>query len=370
MRIAILVALFPPIWLAGTEIATYNIAKYLATSGYEIHVLTSKDEGLLAESVEQNIHVHRIRRSNVPPLGVISFWWQMFRILRRINPDIVHSQDISMGIPGFISKEILKIPFVVCGQGGDVYQPGLFTKLLSKLVLGNADAAIALTKDMKKNMQRICNRTINVIPNGIDLERFVDLQRNEVRDKLQIKPEEKLLIFVGGFRPVKGIRYLITALKMLQQQGQPVKLVLVGRGRGEKDLRRYVQQLDLVNSVIFTGQIPNENIPQFMAAADVFVLPSLSEGLPNVVLEAMASGLPIIATKVGGLPEIIEEGRNGFLVEPKNPKQIVEKILSIFGNDELRNSISANNREKIKEYSWDSVVDRLEKVYQEVTAKK
>jgi len=100
-----------------------------------------------------------------------------------------------------------------------------------------------------------------------------------------------------------------------------------------------------------------------MVASDIFVLPSLSESFGIVNIEAMASGLPIIATKVGGIPEIIKDGENGFLVEPKNPEQIAERILYLLSNNNIRRSISFNNKEKAKNYSWDLIVNKLIAVY-------
>ena len=114
----------------------------------------------------------------------------------------------------------------------------------------------------------------------------------------------------------------------------------------------------------FVGQIPNERVPQYMAASDVFVLPSLSEGFPNVILEAMASELPIVTTNVRGLPEIIKDGENGFLVEPRSPEQIAQKVLLLFEDNELRETTSRHNKEKAKKYGWETVVQRLEDVYQ------
>ena len=122
-------------------------------------------------------------------------------------------------------------------------------------------------------------------------------------------------------------------------------------------------KLDIERYITFIGEVSNEQVPKYMATSDIFVLPSLSEGFPNVCLEAMASGLPVIATKVGGLVEIIRDGQNGFLVNPETPREIAEKISLLLEDDELRERISSNNMEMVKDYSWQVVVRRLEKVY-------
>ncbi|KFD40800.1 glycosyl transferase family 1 [Peptococcaceae bacterium SCADC1_2_3] len=364
MRIAILVSGFPPKWLAGTEIATHNIARHLAMRGHEVHVITSLDKGLPKESFEQGFYVHRVGWQKVRFVGVISFWLKIVLVLNKIKPSIVHSQSISMGMPGFLIKKLFKKPYLVWGQGTDVYFPGLFMRPLSKLVLRNTDAAIALTEDMKEKMQKICNREFVVISNGINLERFDDLLGDALRYKLQASSDERLVIFVGRFRPEKGVRYLIEAMKIIRQKSRSIRLILGGEGPEEEDLKRLIEQLNLGDCVDFLGQIPNEDVSRYMVAAHVFVLPSLSEGFGIVNLEAMASGLPIVASKVGGLPEIIEDGENGFLVEPRSPKQIADKVLLLLADDELRERISKNNKEKAKNYSWTSIIEKLEKVYQ------
>ena len=363
MKIAILVLLFPPKWLAGTEIATYNIAKYLAKRGHEVHVITTLDEGLPKENMEEGFYVHQIFLRKIRFLGVISFWLKIFWHLKKIKPDIVHVQSVGIGIPAFLSKKILEKPYIVWGRGSDIYLPDKFTKSISKLVLKNADAVIALTGDMKKKMQKFCDKDISVIPNGIDLERFSNLSKEDIRKKLKIKEDEKVIIFVGTLRPVKGVKYLIKAMKIISPKNANTRLMLVGDGDERGNLEKLVKGLSLEEYVKFVGKVPNEKVPEYMAASDVFVLPSLSEGFPVTVLEAMASGVPIIATNVGGLPEIIKDGENGFLVEPKNPEKIAEKVLLILEDDGLRERISRNNKEKVKGYSWESVIERLEKVY-------
>jgi len=364
MKIAILVILFPPRWLAGTEIATYNIARHLAKRGHQVHVITSLDEGLPIESLEQGFYVHRIRFPRVRILPTVVFWLKALLQLRRLKPDIVHGQNIMMGEGGFLAKKLLKKPYVVYGRGGDIYRPWLFKKLISKLVLRNADAVIALTRGMKTEMQKICSRDIFVVPNGIDLERFDNLPRDEMRGKLQAKADDRLIIFVGRFRPEKGVTYLIEAMAIVSQRDQSARLLLVGEGPEEDDLRQLVEQLNLGDVVNFVGQVSHERVPEYMAASDIFVLPSLSESFGIVNLEAMAAGLPVVASKVGGVPEIIQEGENGFLVEPGNPQQIAERVLLLLRNVKLRERISRNNTEKARGYTWERVVDRLEEIYQ------
>jgi glycosyltransferase involved in cell wall biosynthesis len=225
-------------------------------------------------------------------------------------------------------------------------------------VLKNEDAVLALTEDMKREMQKIYDRDIFVIPNGINLERFKNLSKGDIRSK-----GEKTILFVGTLRPVKGLTYLIEAMKITRDKNKDIQLMLVGSGEERVHLEVLIKKLKLKKCVNFIGKVPNEEVPEYMFASDVFVLPSLSEGFPNVVLEAMASGLPIVATNVGGLSEIIKDGENGFVVEPKSPKQIAEMVLMLLEDDELRERISKNNKKRVKDYSLESVVARLEEIY-------
>lgn len=368
MRIAILVQAFPPRHLAGMEIATYNIAKHLVRRGHEVHVITSLDEGLSRESMEDGFYVHRITLPKVRFLRIILFWIKVLMALKKIKPDIVHAQSIGVGTSGFLVKSFLKKPYVVWGRGSDVYRSWMFKKPISKLVLKNADAVIALTEDMKKEIEMICNKNVFVIPNGIDIKRFKNLSKENIRKRLKITNDEKIIIFVGRLEDIKGVKYLIEAMKSIKQKDKNIKLMLVGDGEDRGKLERLVKELDLEENVIFIGKVPNEKVPEYMVVSDVFVLPSLSESFGIVNLEAMASGLPIVATKVGGLPEIIKDGENGFLVEPKNTKEITEKVLLLLEDIELNKRIAEKNKEEVKKYSWGNVAEKLEEVYFEVVA--
>jgi len=363
MKIAILVSMFPPKWLGGAEVATQNIAKCLVRKGNEVHILTSRDEGLPKESKEEGFFVHRIFYPKIRILGVILFWIKSLLYLKKINPEIIHSQGIQMAVPCFLAKKFLKKSYVVYCQGFDIYLPWKFKRLISNSILKNAKVVIALTENMRSKVQEIYNREVFIIPNGIEPKRFGNLSKEAMRNKLGTKKEEKNILFVGTLKSVKGVKYLIEAVGIVKEKVPEIKLLLVGDGGERKNLEKLVEELNLENYVTFIGKIPNEEVPKYMMISDVFVLPSLSEGLPITILEAMASGLPIVATKVGGLPEIVRERENGFLVEPKNSKEIAEKVLYLLSNDKIRNSISLNNKEKAKNYSWDSIVDKLTKVY-------
>jgi glycosyltransferase involved in cell wall biosynthesis len=357
MKIAILVGLFPPKWLAGTEIATYNLADHLARGGHEVHVITSHDAGLPEFSEENGFSVHRIAWPKIRFLGIVTFWAKVCLKIQTIKPDVFHAQSLLCGIPAVVAKKSLKIPYVVWGQGSDIYLPDRFTRMTSKSILQNADAVLALTEDMKQKMREICDRDISVVPNGIDLERFKNSSGGEKGSNA------KTIIFVGRLHPVKGGQYLIEAMAIVHRAMPDVKLVIVGDGVERTRLEQLAKKLDLNSCIQFAGQVPQERIPQIMHQADVFALSSLSESFGIVNIEAMAAGLPIVATNVGGIPDIVEEGVNGYLVNAKNPEELADKILFLLQNDEMREEISANNREKAELYTWDKVTGIVEKIY-------
>jgi glycosyltransferase involved in cell wall biosynthesis len=363
MKIVILVHRFPPKWLAGTEIATYNIAKFLALRGHEVHVLTSLDKGLAKRSKDEGFWVHRISFCKIGHLGLVMFWLKLLFFIRDIQPDVVHAQSIGMGIPAFLAKVFLHKPYVVWGQGSDVYGSWLFIKPISKLVMRNADGLIALTDDMSKEMHKLCNKPIKTIPNGIDLDNYEILSRDNARITLNIPLGESILCFVGTLRPVKGVKYLIEAMCLVAKNNSSIKLILVGDGPERMEIMKLTEELNLKDVIIFVGRISNVKISAYLSASDIFILPSLSEGFPMAILEAMACGLPIVTTRVRGLPEIVMEGVNGFIVDPKNPDQLASRIKFLIQDSILREEMSRNNKEMIKMYTLQNITKGLEAVY-------
>lgn len=367
MKIAIVVLKFPPKWLAGTEIATYNIAKKLAKKGHEVHVITMLDEGVPEYTMEEGFFVHRVSCAK-SFLRTFSMWFRFFLKIRSINPDIIHVQSIPLSVPAFFMRIISNKNYIVWVQGSDIYTPTVFLKLFSAALLKKASTIIALTEGMKAEIDKKYKMNSVVIPNGIELYKF----KTELTglSKLQTgsysSDTDQNIIFVGTLRQIKGVRYLIEAMSIMRLNNPHVELMIVGDGEEKEYLQKLTYDLNLNNCVSFVGKVPNDDIPKYMKEADLFVLPSLSESFGIVNIEAMASGLPIVSTNVGGLPDLIKDGINGFLVNPRDPAAIAEKSLLILNDKNLKERISINNLSEAKKYSWDYVIERLVDEYNKV----
>jgi glycosyltransferase involved in cell wall biosynthesis len=359
MKIAILVQYFPPKGQAGTEIATYFMAEQLARRGHNVHVITSSDDGLHHESIEKGFYIHRLPLNKIRVFGILCFWCSIIRTIRKIDPDLVHAQSLASGIPALISKKLLHIPYAVWGQGSDVYFPKGFLVLTPKKVIKNADAAIALTENMKMAMQKIYHRDIVVVPNGITLSDQPD--KPGMNDLMS---PGKSVLYVGRLETVKGVRYLIRAMKQVCDTIPDARLIIIGDGKEREMLEALSVQLGIQKNVQFAGEVPHEKVLSFMRQAGVFVLPSLSEGFPMVIIEALACGLPIVASRVGGVPEILTNAVNGYLVEARDDRTMGDSILLLLQDEKLRKKISDNNRQLVKNYTWENVILKLENVYE------
>ena len=371
MRIVILITQFLPKWVGGTEVATYNIAKKLSEKGHEVHIITSLDQGCLNYEYLDNFIIHRVNVYKIKFFGFLTFHINAFKELIKINPDIVVAQGILSCFPAFILNCLGK-PYVVWGRGNDVYidLKNNLWRFFSFILLNKANAVIALTYDMKKKLSSIRGDDVYVIGNGITLEKFSGIKKDDARRLLGVNDERFVIICVANLRPEKGINFLIFSIKEVLAYDGRALLLLVGSGSLRYELENLVKILGLDKNVHFLGKMDNEKIPLCLSVADIFVLPSISEGFGIALLEAMAAGLPIIATRVGGIPYVLEDGKNGLLVNPGSSSDLAEKILMLMRSPELMKKMSEANREKSRSYSWENIVSQLEKLLNEVVAKK
>ena len=365
LKVVILVPLFPPRRLGGTEISAYNIAKHLAIRGHEVHVITSLDEGLPKQSREIGFSIYRVSFPKIPLVGILLYWLKILFTIRKINPDIVHVQGITLtATVGLINNILFRKTYIIYARGSDIYFSWKYKSIIIKHIFNRSTAVIALTSNLKEKIREINKKDVFVVPNGVDLDKFDKLvDRYSLRSKMGISAKDKVLLFVGTLKPVKGVKYLIRAMSIIKDFDENVKLLIVGDGEEKEYLIHLTKRLHLDDSISFIGKVPNEKVPHYMHVSDLLVQPSISEGFPVVILEAMAAGLPIVTTNVTGLPEIVCNLKNGLLVEPKNSEDIADKVLLIIHNKGLQKTFSNNNKKKVRQYSWQEVVKKIEKLY-------
>lgn len=207
--------------------------------------------------------------------------------------------------------------------------------------------------------------TIQMTP-GVDVDKFKSGGGDTLRSKYQ-KEDEKIVLFIGRFVDLKNISYLIDEFETLNESSsKKYRLLLVGDGPLRPSLERQASRTNASDRIQFVGQVPHEDVPDYYAAADLFVLPSKSENYPIVLLEAMAAGLPIVAPRVGGVPEIVRNGENGILFEQHDPdilSQCIEKALVEFDTEK----VASRNRKRVKgKYSWRARAERIDQFYCEL----
>jgi glycosyltransferase involved in cell wall biosynthesis len=204
---------------------------------------------------------------------------------------------------------------------------------------------------------------LHVIPNGVDLERFTPVDRREARRQLDLDPDGRLLVAIGHLKPVKGHQELIRAMADLPQD---VRLVIVGgdpgRGAHRRRLLDEIERLGLSSRVVLAGRQPYDRVPLYLSAADVSVLPSRREGCPNVVLESLACGTPVVAARVGAVPDLLTPGENGLNVPLRDPGALAHGLRKALDARWSRKAV----RETVCERSWEAVAGRVMEVFRGV----
>ena len=285
---------------------------------------------------------------------------------KRKNFDLIHSQWIfPSGLLGLILKILIKRPLIITIHGAGIFlmKKYPFLKPLLKLTLKKADLVIFNSTYTKKETLKIYKTLKNnvVLHQGINIKRFQELEKKKF-PKHELFENNLVILSVGRLIERKGFRYLITAIKYLKKSHPNLKLMIIGTGPENQFLRTYAKGLDLGEDVIFMGQVKGEDIPHYFKNASLFILPAIidkngdTEGLGLVLLEAMASGIPVIGTKVGGIVDIIDDGVNGILIPEKNSEKIVESISNLLSNNELREKFKKNGLAKVKDnFQWSGI---------------
>ena len=292
------------------------------------------------------------------PFLFLSELIKTFEIIKKENIEVLHTHWIfPQGLVGAISKKFFKIKHLSTIHAGDIIalKKIPFSNYIINFIVKNTDKITSVSSFGKNKLLEIANKSlkeeinkkVRILPMGTYLEQFKKrkLKRGRVKN----------ILFVGRLAEKKGVSYLIKAISLLNKE---VRLLIIGDGPLKKDLLSLTNKLNLKNKIEFLGYKTGKEKLKYFFDADLLVVPSIvtkigdTEGLPVVIMEGLASGLPIIATDVGGIKEIIKNGYNGLIIKEKNSKEIANKIKLVIENNKFKRRLSINAKKSSRNYDW------------------
>jgi glycosyltransferase involved in cell wall biosynthesis len=373
--ICMVIAHFPPT-VGGTEKQAKSLAHHLQKNGYQILIATMRLPGEGAYEDYNNLEVYRL------PTYIFSrkfsslflFSLLIFLIKDRQKYSIIHAHLASgpavvSAIIGLIlgKKRILK--FGASREYGDVGTSQKTWKGRCKLwfLKKYVQRFIVTNQEMKDELitQGFHSETIELIPNGVDTDEFIPISKFDVdKIKKEIGFEGKrFVVFIGRLEPQKNVSTLIRAWAKLKKNF-PHILLIIGEGSEKAHLRELVKSLDIEERVIFVGSVSPGEIPRYHQLADIFVLPSLSEGISNSLLEAMSCGQAVLATRIGGNCDVIKDELDGLLFSPGDAYELSRKLERLLLDEYLRERFGQKAREKVEKlYSFPLIASRYSTLY-------
>ncbi len=402
MRVAFLAPEFLPA-LGGVGTYSVELVKNLSKSrDIEVHVITPSrgrdyDKDKVMEYFNDRIEVHNISRADDSFFYNFSFQLAVLRDFGRLKKenkfDIVHSANLVHMPDIFLKFGKMDIPSLTTVHttlksqshaGGSVRLEGAgkksavermtslaypYISMMERKYLRETDNLIAVSDWVKGFVMGVSSpKNLEVIPNGVDIERFSPLARSQDEKRFW---EDKLgesgrpvVLFCGRLMALKGLKTLIESMKDVLAE-EDAYFVFAGPGDKEP-WEKMIGSLGINNkNYLFLGQVGHDRIPSLYRKADIFVLPSFTESCPLTVIEAMATGLPVVASEVGGMSELISDGKDGLLVRPGDPAQLAERIISLLGDRRLRKRLGARARAKTEERFSSEVMARKTREYYE-----
>jgi glycosyltransferase involved in cell wall biosynthesis len=381
MRVLFLNYEYPPLGGGAANATSYLLQEYAKIPDLKVDLVTSGvGEKYEVERIGKNIQIYKL------PIGkneknlhfqsqkdLLVYSWKAYffskRLIKKRKYDLTHSFfSVPCGFLSLIFKKRYGIPYIVSLRGADV--PGYTDRFsfvykvitpLIKIIWEKADAVISNSEGLK-DLARKTNpdQKIGIIYNGVDTQNF---QLDPLGFSGSSNSHVFRILCISRLTERKGIRYLIEAMKLLVPKYPLIRLKIVGEGDAKEALEEQVEKLGLREKVEFAGRIKHDKLPKIYSDSQIFVLPSLNEGMSNTMLEALASGLPIIATDTGGTKELVEDGGNGFIVNMRDGQDIAEKIESLVSDRELCSRMSKKSRKRAEGLSWKNVAERYWEAY-------
>ena len=332
---------------------------------YAFGYLLPWKNALVPDFHKAEIPVVCLNQRRVYDVGVFP---RLVRLLRQREVDILHLHLPYAGILGRVAGKLANVKSIAYTEHSLWEHHHRVTRWANRLTYQWNDSIICVSEAVRQSVlnhgQLKRNVTVGTIHNGVDLADIRSSCRNvdSVRQEFGIPPVHKLIVHVANFNPQKRHQDLLAAAQLVLSQDPNVTFLLVGHGRLEHLTKTAARDMGIAGNIIFAGF--RTDAPRLMAAADLFVLPSEFEGLPLSLLEAMGLGKPVVASRTGGIPEVVTDGVEGFLTDPLNPSQLAHKILVLLSDPEMRRRFSENALKRIQEqFTVRRMVQSTEAVY-------
>ena len=311
---------------------------------------------------EQGIEVHSLGLNTKIDLAVAL---RLRSLLKKLRPDILHTYLIHGNVLGRIVGRLVGVPIII-GSELTIGQAGILGKLLTKLTNPLTNAVEVNSETGGKAVVAdlgVPKEKIEVILSGLDLDAFGGTEnRTNIRREIGVSDDQHLVLFVGRLRPVKGPEYGIKAFAVAASKNPNLHLALAGEGEQRSFLANFTTELGVEEKTTFLGA--RKDLADVLSAADSILIPSLTEGFPRVANEAMAASKPIIATRVGGIPEAIIDDVTGLLIESKDIDAMSDAIIRVSSDTELQQRLGNTARQHAEvHYSAASYVSRLDEMY-------
>lgn len=380
MKIAHFISNFPTKERAqvyGKSLAVYNLCKELVDRGHEVHVFTISESNSEFFQSYEGINIHSYR-------SVTGYKSEKISVKILTDPfnykfDIIHIHS-GISIPliaGYILAKRMSKPLVITWHGDSIRAPDqgrycgpvagsatIAYKYVIHHILQHADVIISVSSKYIERSQFLkpYGKKIKCIPNGINIEDFHPSESKEnIKSDLKLGGKT-IVLFLGSLYPIKGPDVLLKTIPAIVEKNSNVRFVFAGGGNSQQYINM-ARDLGISNYVRFPGYLNQSEKLAYLQASEVFVLPSRMECFPLVCLEAMASGLPVIASNVGGIPDAIKDNENGLLIPPEDHQALSNSILMLLNDDKLRKDLGEKGSTKASHYSWAAIAEETVKVY-------
>lgn len=372
MKVLIVTPGYPPA-VGGIETHTQQLAKQLEMRDIDTTVvwLNNSDLDPIQDVSNPPVENKRIRRSERWPPITVQNYHHLGAAVESTKPDIVHAHSLWYS---YAMAPILLRPsaprFVVTNHSShfldNYYSDSVLTNLKLRLAGRWPDMCITPSRELQTTTANICPAPVVWIPNGVDVEEFSPQRPLEPIDLIDLDSIKNkfVVLTTRRFEPKNGMRYLIESIP---ETHKDIFFIMIGDGSERQELKQWVNDHDLSDRVLMPGSISHEDIAIYYQYADICALPSLREATSISGLESMASGTPLVGTRVGGITELIDHEKNGYLVEPGSSEGIAKGINRAYANPIMINEMGREARKKIVEFfSWNSVAERTIEVYKSV----